>query len=165
MPRLILIALCVAIILLLHSSPAHAADKLSDVLKEVGWDGIIGTWVDADTNGETVKVAYAWKLTDRVIEVTTQYSTEQGRQESVAFMAVNAKNGKVVHLGADSDGGTSLGEWNVDDIGDAILSLIFTSGDGQEGTLNVRHHMEDEDTMIVTIELSQPIDLKMVRAT
>jgi len=67
--------------------------------------------------------------------------------------------------GADSDGASSIGKWELEEIGDAVLGVAFTSGDGQVGALRIRHHLEDEDTMIGTIELPQPIKFKMIRAT
>ena len=34
---------------------------------------------------------------------------------------------------------------------------------GEQGTLSIRHHWDDEDTLIVTIELPEPIKIKMIR--
>ncbi|MEO2049375.1 MAG: hypothetical protein ABGX16_22690 [Pirellulales bacterium] len=150
----------VSSLLLTANSHASAAEKLSDILLEAKWDGIIGTWVDADTKGATVNATYAWKIKDRVIEVTTK----QGNQETAALMGVNGKTGAVFHMGADSDGTSSLGEWKVEDNGDAVLGIVFTSGDGEDGALSIRHHRVDKDTILVTIELPQPIQFKLIRA-
>ena len=139
---------------------AQAAEKLSDVLCEAKWDGIVGTWVDADTKGEAYKVTCAWKIEDRVIEVSTKYS---GR-ETVALMGVNGKTGDVYHMGADSDGTSSLGKWDVEENGDAVLGIVYTSGNGQEGALSIRHHQEGKDVVIVTIELPEPIKFKLIRS-
>ncbi len=79
-------------------------------------------------------------------------------------MGVNAKTGKIFLMGADSDGGSYLGEWNVDNNEDAVLGIGFTSPDGQEGLLSIRHQMENKDTMLVTVELPQPITFKMIRS-
>ncbi len=144
----------------LAAPQASAAEKLSDVLREAKWDGIVGTWVDADTKGEAFKTIYAWKVKDRVIEITTK----ERSKESVALMGVNGKSGEVFHMGADSDGSSSLGTWQVKDNGDAVLGIVFTSGDGQEGALSIRHHLADKDTVVVTIELPQPIKFKLIRA-
>ena len=120
----------------------------------------IATWVDMDSRGTVLKTKYAWKIEDRVIEVT-QY---QGRKQDVGLMGVNGKTSEVFHMGAASDGTSSQGRWEVDENGDAVLGLAFTSGDDQEGVLSIRHHPVDEDTMIVTIELAQPIKFKMIHA-
>jgi len=146
--------------ILLSTSPLTAAEKLSDILRNLQWDGIIGTWVDAETNGQVAKVTYSWKIKDRVIEVTSKGN----ELETVALMGVNAKNGEVFHLGADSAGGSSLGKWELADNGDAVLELLFTGGDGEQGVMTIRHHREDKDTIIVTFELPDPIKFKMIRA-
>jgi hypothetical protein len=44
---------------LISASQIVAAEKLSDILRESKWDGIIGTWVDPATKGATVKTTYA----------------------------------------------------------------------------------------------------------
>ena len=147
-------------VLTVTAPAANAAEKLSDVLREAKWDGIVGTWVDADTKGEAYKVTYAWKIEDRVIEISTKY----GGKETVALMGVNGKTGDVYHMGADSDGTSSLGKWELEDNGDAVLGIVYTSGDGQEGALSIRHHQEDKDTVVVTIELPEPIKFKLIRS-
>jgi hypothetical protein len=146
--------------ILLSPSPLSAAEKLSDILRKHQWEGIIGTWIDADTKGEASKVTYVWKIKDRVIEVATKGND----LETVALMGVNAKTGEVFHMGADSAGASSLGKWEIADNGDAVLQLLFTGGDGEQGALSIRHHREDKDTMIVTVELPEPITFKMIRA-
>lgn len=59
---------------------ASAADgTLAQMLRESRWDRLIGTWVDVETGGSNRKTTYAWKLTDRVIEIT---SVTNGRPSS-----------------------------------------------------------------------------------
>ena len=138
---------------------SHAsAESLGELLRESNWDRVIGTWVDADTKGEVITTTYAWKIEDRVVEITTQ----EANKESVALMGVNAKSGEVFHMGADSEGASSLGKWELDGR-DAVLGLVYTTGEGQEGALSIRHHLEDENTMSITIELPQPIRVTMVK--
>lgn len=76
------------------------------MLRESGWDWILGTWVDEDTNGDSVKITYAWRFEDRVVEVTSK----TGKLETVGLVGVNAKTGEVHHLGADNQGGGCLGK-------------------------------------------------------
>jgi hypothetical protein len=149
-----------ACVVTLAAAKTQAADKLSDVLRESEWDGLIGTWVDADTVGANLKISFAWKIADRVIEVTSK----DERRETVALMGVNAKTGEVFHVGADSEGTSVLGTWDVDENGDAVLGIAYTSGDGEEGQLSVRYHREGIDTVMMTIELPQPIKVKLIRA-
>lgn len=161
MPRVKWVTCCTLFgIFMIAGSHASAVEDLSDLLRESKWSGIIGTWVDVDSNGAAIKTTYAWKIKNRVIEVTTK----EPQKEVVALMGVNAKTGKVFQMGADSDGGSFLGEWNMEKNGDAVLGLGFTGPDGSEGTFSMRHRMENKDTMLVTIELPQPITFKMIRS-
>ena len=91
------------------SIPARAAGTLGDVLRESGWDRIIGTWLDADTNGATTKVAYAWRFKDRLVEITTW----EGEKETVSLMGLSAKSRDVFHVSADNQGGSSIGKWEM----------------------------------------------------
>ena len=148
------------IALLVTSSNLSAVEDLNDALRDSKWNGIIGTWVDADSNGAAIKTTYAWKIKNRVIEVTSK----EGQKETVSLMGVNAKTGKVFQMGADSDGGSFLGEWKMESNGDAVLGIGFTAPDGSEGLLNIRQKMVSQDAMMITIELPQPITFKMIRS-
>ncbi|MEO8353010.1 MAG: hypothetical protein ABI680_14865, partial [Chthoniobacteraceae bacterium] len=128
----------------------HVADKapaveeqkprsLGEVLSRSKWDRLIGTWVDADTRGAALKTTYTWKIKDRVIEVTDK----KPQNESVSLMSLDATKG-VFQIGGDSQGATFLGKWELMENGDAILGLGYTTGDGKEGTINLRYHLELE---------------------
>ena len=138
---------------------ASANENLKDMLRKSKWDGIIGTWVDRASNGDAFETTYAWKIKDRVIEVVTK---EAGK-ESVALIGVNAKTNEVFQMGAASDGSSSLGNWKFKDDGTAVLGMVFTAGDGSEGALEIRLHLDDKDAMTITIVLPQPIEIEMVR--
>ena len=146
--------------------PHHGDDEestgkiLRDILRKSKWDRIIGTWVDMDTKGAVLRTTYAWRITDRVIEITSK----EVHKESVSLMAVDARTGEVVHMGVDSEGAHSHGKWEMNDNGDAVLGIEFIGADGQEGRLRLRYHLEDKDTLIVTIGLPNAIKVKMVRA-
>ena len=148
-----------AAMLTLAAASSSAGEKLGDILRESGWDRIIGTWVDADTKGDKLKATYAWRFKDTVVEITTK----AGERETVALMGLNAKTGEVYSMGADNQGGGSLGKWELED-GDAILEVGFVTGEGAEGGLKIRHHLEDDDTLVVTIEAPEPITFKLIRA-
>ncbi len=155
----LLFTLVAACLLSSFSTHAAAADTLMSTLKEAEWDGIIGTWVDEETRGKNNTTTYAWKIKDRVVEVHTKSQDN----ETVALMGVNAQNRQVFHMGADKQGGSSLGEWKIDADGSAVLSLAFTGPDGTQGSLQMRHKMLGKDKMQITIQLAQPLRYTLVR--
>ena len=143
--------------------PAPVGDSgrsLAAILRESGWDSVIGTWVDKATGGAAVRTTYAWKVPQRVIEV----SNSGGDNPSTAIMAVSAADGTVFHVGGDSRGGTFAGSWTVGDDGAATLRLAITTEKGERLDLGFRHERTGADTMRLTIELPQPITVDLVRA-
>lgn len=148
----------VTAVVVLAFAQCPAAERLGDLLRDSPWAGLIGTWVDAETLGTKVKTTFAWKIPERVVEIT---STEGGR-DSVALVGVNGKTGEVFHTGADSQGTTFLGTWGLE--GDeAVLRLTYAGGDGQEGTATVRLRLEDADSLTATVQEAQPTTLRLVR--
>ncbi len=145
-----------------EKDPAIADPKpqtLGDILRQSKWDRIIGTWIDADTNGAALKSTYSWKIKDRVIESTSK----EPNNESVALMAINAESGEVFHTGADRNGTSFTGNWQLPKDGDAVLEVAFTSGSGDKGSIKIRYHLANDNTLELTIELPQPITIKMIR--
>ncbi len=156
--RMIIYCTVLMAMLTIGSTLCEADENLGNVLSESGWDRIIGTWVDAETKGTKSKTTYAWKFKNRVIEVMSQ----DGKRETVSLIGRNPKTGEVFNISADSQGGSSLGKWTLEE-GEAILDLLFITGEGEEGALRIRFKLEDDNTMIVTVDLPEPITLKMIR--
>ena len=119
---------------------------LGDILRQSKWDRLIGTWVDADTKGAGLKSTYAWKIKDRVIESTSK----EAQNESVALIAVNAESGEVFQIGADRNGTSFLGKWELPKDGDAVLEVAFTSGTGDKGSIKIRYHFANDDSLVLT---------------
>lgn len=140
-------------------SSASAQETLKEILEKNKWEKIIGTWVDEGTKGQAIETTYAWKIKDRVIEIVTK----EGKNKEVALMGVNAKTGDVFHMGAKSDGSSSLGTWKFSKTGDATLGVAFTDGNGQQGGIEIRFEWLDDNSMTLTIGLPDPIDIEMVR--
>ena len=136
------------------------AETLGDMIRQAGWNKIIGTWVDADTKGENIRVKYAWKYKDHAIQVTSKL----GEVQSTGLIGRNAATGEVFMTGVNSEGGATLGKW-IEEDGDAVLETGFVSGDGEEGVMRIRHHLKDDNTMVITIprEDAEPITLTLVR--
>ena len=143
----------------LLASQASAIEDLNDVLRETKWNRILGTWVDEETRGAGLKLEYVWKIKNHVIEETRTEKAIKG----VSLIGLNAKTGKIFQMGADSDGGSYLSEWTTKTNGDAVIGVAFTSPDGQDGLLSLRQKLVGNDTMVITIELPEPITIKMIR--
>ncbi len=136
-----------------------SAENLADRLREAKWDHVIGTWVDEDSGGEAFQLAFAWKFEDQLIEVTSKYED----RESVALMGINGKSRNVFHMGADNQGGSVRGNWNVEENGDAVLKAEYTLADGKEGEMSIRFQRVDTDTTVMKIETTEPIEVRLVR--
>ncbi len=145
--------------LLIGAANAPAAETLGEILRQSKWDRLVGTWVDAETKGARSKMVYAWKFPDRVIEAI---STE-GDKQAVSLMGVDGRTGDVFLMSADNQGTSALGTWGLADNGDAVLGLGFATSEGVEGTLSLRYHLEDDDTLTTTVELAEPIVFKWIR--
>ena len=140
------------------SIPAFASDNLGNVLRKSGWDRIIGTWVDAETQGAKIRFTYSWRFKNQVIEATSQ----EGHKKSFSLMGHNPKKGEVFHVSVDDQGGSSIGKWTFEE-NEATLGLLFVTGTGDEGVLQIRLKFEDDDTMILIVDLPEPIVIKMNR--
>ena len=134
--------------------------SLAEILRLKKWDQLPGTWIDKATGGRIVHTTYAWKIPDRVLEVVNT----GGDNPSTSLLAVNAADGTLFQVGGDSRGATFAGGWTVGDDGAATVRLGITGGDGNRFDLTLRHRFTGPDTMMLTIELPQPITIELVRA-
>ncbi len=140
------------------------AETLGDVLREGGWERMLGTWVDEETGGRRLKLVYSWRFRDTLVELR---AWDNGR-ESVSFMGRHGQTGDIYHFGADREGGSFRGAWTEEE-GDAVLQLGYVAPDGEEDNLEVRFRFEGDETVTVTMneegEEAAPETIKLVRAT
>jgi hypothetical protein len=147
-----------AVVLTLGAISAGAAEHFADVLRESGWDRLIGTWVGDNGRGGEIRLTYAWRFKDRVVEIIAR----DGDNESVSLVGYNPRTDKVFDLWADNQGGSGQGEWRLEGE-QTVLDLSFVGGDGQEGKLKVRQRLDGNDAMTITVDAREPIILKMTR--
>ena len=133
--------------------------NLGEILRRSRWDRLIGTWVDAETNGAGVKTTFAWKIQDKVIEVTTR----EPKRDVISLLTIEGKTGQLVQTGADSLGATFQTRWELEDQGDAVLSYVAYGQDGKESKLGIRQHFDDQDTLIRILAHSRPVTVRMKR--
>ena len=139
---------------------SSAEKNLGEILRESRFDRICGTWVDTETKGESVTTSFRWRFEDRVLEVTS----ELRELKTVALVGQNAQTGEVFHLGADNQGGSSIGNWRFEK-GQATLEVAFVTGEGREGGVIIQYRLKDENTMIVSIEAEKLVTITLVRKT
>lgn len=137
---------------------AANAETLGDMLRESGWDRILGTWVDADSDGTMFQLTYAWKFQDTLIEVSSQGPS----RKSTGLIGRHPKTGAVHSVGADDKGGGSIGTWGTEG-DDAVLDMSYVTAEGEEGSVQVRYHLEDDDTLLVSFGQEQTTKIKMKR--
>ncbi len=134
---------------------------LAEAFDRSGWDRLIGTWLDEGSEGKGLKLTFRWKIRDRVIEAE---SIDPGRT-SVSLISVNAANGDVFQVGADSTGSSHLGTWKFNKGGDAVLNPGYTDGEGSQGQVTLRDKLIDDDTLDFTLALPQSIHVRLLWAS
>ena len=132
---------------------------LSEVLERAGWNRLVGKWVDKGSKGEGLKMSVTWKIKDRVLELE---SIDPGRT-SVSLISLNAQNGDVFQVGADSTGSSHPGAWKFNKDGNAVLKLGYTDGSGTQREITIRYKLVDDNTLDISVELPQPIQVRLVR--
>ena len=132
---------------------------LSEALERADWNRLVGKWVDEGSKGEGMKMSVTWKIKDRVLE---SESIDPGRT-SVSLISLNAQNGDVFQVGADSTGSSHLGAWKFNKDGNAVLNLGYTDGNGTQGEITIRYKLVDDNTLDISLDLPQPIQVRLVR--
>ena len=147
----------------MEAQPGQTARTLADVLRKEEFNQLIGSWVDADTAGDNYQASFLWKIEDRVLAMTSQEPDKQ----MTGLVTLNAKNGGIGVLTADSQGSTSLGKWTFAD-GALVHELAYTSGDGSEGVLSVHYRLREAGKRLLLAlhipGLPDPIQLELQRA-
>ena len=148
-----------ALIILLHSSSSSTfAFDLGTKLSESGWDRIIGKWKDTSTSDSEIVLNFQWLYKHKVIKITSR----EGKKETTSLMASNPKSGDIFSIATDNQGGSSVGKWEINK-DKAVLGILFVTGEGKEGALEITHKLENDDTMCVSLALPKPISFQLVR--
>lgn len=143
------------------TAPAQGAD-LGEALDHVNWRGILGTWVDSETKGERVRIAYTWKYENKLIEV----NSSMGKTKSVSLMGFNPDSEEIFMMGGNNKGGGTIGKWSMEGE-DAILDLSYIRANGEKGKMKLKHHRVNENTIEVTgtsEETGESFTLTLVRS-
>ena len=146
---------------IVHVKDTAPAQTLASILQQNNWSSLLGTWVDKDSGGKGLRFTFRWQIKERVIEQRSESRT----RTTVSLMSVNAADGDILHVGADSAGSSHRGTWEFNKDGKAILRLGFTEGDGTQGGILIRYTLIDKDTLDMVIGLPEPVHVRMIRAS
>ncbi len=133
------------------ASPANGSQPLGDLISEGGFDWMAGTWVTTSSRGVTVEVTYKWAIENHVISVEYKASNDFTYRGLIFY---RASEGKIVHIGADNQGGVWEGNWETDGRR-AIMNFANTKADGQSQKGAAASSRIDADTMKVETYLVQ----------
>lgn len=137
----------------------HHSKVLGDMLRESGWDRLMGTWVDKETNGQRAKLTYAWAVPERVIELRVS-----GDNPSVALIGIDAMDGDIFHVGGDSQGNTFRGTYSARDDGAAVLSLELHTASGDQVPLKLEQELAGDDAFRLTVDLPDRVVMDFIRS-
>ena len=126
---------------------ADPPETLGELLKETGFDRLLGTWVDRDTDGNGYRTTFVWKVDDHVLEQTS----EQPGKRTAALLSLRGGTREVGAFTADSTGVSTLGaltfEGGKSEENEAVHRLGLRDGDGNEGGLVIRYEFETDDRL------------------
>jgi hypothetical protein len=143
--------LLLAALLVGSASPAFGAQHLGALISEGGFDWMAGTWVATSDQGVTIEVTYKWAVENHVISVEYKASNDFTYRGLIFYKATE---GKIVHIGADNQGGVWEGVWDTDGRR-AIMNFANTKADGQTQRGAAANSRVDADTMKVETYLVQ----------
>jgi len=136
--------LCAAAMLVMLSTGAMAQQNLGEILKEYGFDWLLGKWVAKTDDGTKIQASYKLELDNHLISMGFKSGDFEGR----GMIVYVPSEEKVVQVGVDNQGGIVKGLWDAD--GDkAVAKLEYTRGYGQTSRVAVVHSKVDARTMKV----------------
>jgi len=131
-----------AAVLVILATGAKAQQSLGDIVKEYGFDWIIGKWVGQTDEGNKIHVIYNWQCDKHLVTINLKWPDYEHRG---MIFYVPSKN-EVVQIGVDNEGSTCQGTWDVD--GDkACLRIEQTRPDGQTRKMAIVYSKVDARTM------------------
>ncbi|MHC4074677.1 MAG: hypothetical protein ACYSWW_24175 [Planctomycetota bacterium] len=133
------------------ASPTSGVQKLGTLVSEGGFDWMAGTWVATSSRGVTVEVTYKWAIENHVISVEYKASNDFTYRGLIFYKATE---GKIVHVGADNQGGFWEGVWDTDGRR-AIMKFENTKADGEIQRGTAANSRVDANTMKVETYVKQ----------
>ncbi|MFQ6036542.1 MAG: hypothetical protein ACE5NM_11955 [Sedimentisphaerales bacterium] len=136
------ILLALAIVLTILVTGARAQQSLGDIVKEYGFDWIIGRWVATTDEGDKIQLEYKWQLNRHLI--TFHLKWPDGEYQGMIFY--RPTEDEVVQIGVDSRGGSGKGTWDVEG-NKAIMNYEHTGANWEISRMAIAHSKVDANTM------------------
>ena len=131
-----------AAVLVILATGAKAQQSLGDIVKEYGFDWLIGKWAAQTDEGNKIQVIYNWQLDKHLVTIDLKWPDYEHRG---MIFYVPGKD-EVVQIGVDNKGSTWQGTWEVD--GDkARVRIEQTKADGQTRKMAIVYSKVDARTM------------------
>ena len=128
---------------------------LGEIVKNNGWESLLGDWVDASTRGE-FQVSLSWKIKNRLLEMSF---TEQAGA-TIASINVDPSSGEIVHSGINPLGASITGTWDFAVEDGPRFNGKFLSLEGAEGELSIQMIPQEKDALLFKIAQS---NIAMIR--
>ena len=128
---------------------------LGEIVKNNGWESLLGDWVDASTRGE-FQVSLSWKIKNRLLEMSF---TEQAGA-TIASINVDPSSGEIVHSGINPLGASITGTWDFAVEEGPRFNGKFMSLEGAEGELSIQMVPQEKDALLFKIAQS---NIAMIR--
>ena len=131
------------------------APTLGEIVKNNGWESLLGDWVDASTRGE-FQVSLSWKIKNRLLEMSF---TEQAGA-TIASINIDPSSGEIVHSGINPLGASITGTWDFAVEEGPRFNGKFLSLEGAEGELSIQMVPQEKDALLFKIAQS---NIAMIR--
>jgi len=140
------IVLASAILLIGMATAAPAQQTLGDLVREGGFEWLLGRWTA--TLGEEAKaqLVYQWKIKDHLMTV----DFKAGDYAYHGMIFISPEDGEVVEIGMDSKGVYAKGVWGPDGM-DAVSTSTRTDPQGNTERFAIVHSEVDGKTMRLTL--------------
>ncbi len=135
-------AIITAAILIGAVAPAQGQQTLGDMIREGGYEWLMGRWVSPLGRNAEAQLHYRWIVKDRVVGV--DFRTDDIQYHGIIFYSP-AEN-RIVEVGADSDGGCAKGHWEPEGLA-AVSTATHTDSLGNTERLSFVHSRVDDKTM------------------
>ena len=136
------------------------APNLGEIVRNGGWEHLLGTWVDVGTLGE-FRVSLEWKIENQLLEMT---NVDQAGP-TIAVIRVNPRTGVIDHSAINHSGTTISGLWDFGDEKGPIMRGTFATPEGAEGEMSMQFIKQGQDALVLAVKLldNPASNIRMVR--